>query len=196
MAQELTTEQQTLAMAEAAPLEVWKNVADKAAVASDDDQRLSPEALGRTARLAVAAWALAVNGDHATLTGLGPADVLYWLLHPVRKPWQVSPGPVVTRIDVCGLDPEARPPELDLSFRFTGRKRYDDRRQATGDPGGQAMFRGRFTMIQPARDRRGVPRADRLGRRDDPGTRSGRLAALDELAGRRRAAGAVRPGPR
>ena len=138
-------------MADAAPLEIWKNVADKAAVAADDDQRLSPEALGRTARLAVAAWALAVNGDHATLTSLGPADVLYWLLHPVRKPWQVGPGPVVTRIDVRGLDPEATPPELDLSFRFTGRRRYDDRRQATGDPGGQAMFHGSFTMTLAGR---------------------------------------------
>jgi hypothetical protein len=151
VAPELTTEQQTLAMVEAAPLEIGRNVAEKADVAGDDDQRLGPDMLCRTARLAVAAWALAVNGDHSTLTSLGPADVLYWLLHPVRKPWQVGPGPVVTRIDVWGLEPDARPPELQLSFRFSGRRRYDDGQKASGDSGGQTMFQGIFTMALAGR---------------------------------------------
>jgi hypothetical protein len=147
VAQELTTGQQTVAMVEAAPLEIRANVAHKADVAGEYDQRLRPDMLGRAARLAVAAWALAVNGDHSQLTSLGPADVLYWLLHPVRKPWQVAPGLVVTRIDVWGLDPEAGPPDLDVSFRFSGRRRYDDRQQAAGDSGDQTMFHGMFTMV-------------------------------------------------
>ncbi len=151
MAQELTTEQQTLAMVDAAPLELRADVADKADVAGEDDQRLSPDMLGRTARLAVAAWALAVNGDQSTLTSIGPAGVLYWLLHPVRNPWQVAPGLVVTRIDVWGLDPQARPQELDLSFRFAGRRRYDDPQKSTGDSGEQTMFHGMFTMTLDGR---------------------------------------------
>jgi hypothetical protein len=151
VAQDLTTEQQTLAMVEAAPLEIRDDVASKARVAAEDDQRLSPDMLGRTARLAVAAWALAVNGDHSTLTDIGPADVLYWLLHPVRESWQVAPGPVVTRIDVWRLDPEAGPPDLNLSFRFDGRRRYDDPQKAAGDSGGQTMFQGMFTMTLAGR---------------------------------------------
>src|SRR5580658_1323345 len=138
-------------MVEAAPLELRQNVADNADVAGDDDQRLSPGNVCRTARQAVAAWALAVNGDHSTLTRLGPADVLYWLLHPVRKPWQVGPGPVVTRIDVWGLEPEATPPQLDLSFRFSGRTRFDDVQKESADSGGPTMFQGIFTLVLAGR---------------------------------------------
>jgi hypothetical protein len=151
VAQDLTTEQQTLAMVEAAPLEIRDDVASKARVAAEDDQRLSPDMLGRTARLAVAAWALAVNGDHSTLTNIGPADVLYWLLHPVRESWQVAPGPVVRRIDVWGLDPDAGPPDLNLSFRFDGRRRYDDPQKAAGDSGDQTTFQGMITMTLAGR---------------------------------------------
>ena len=170
MAQDLTTEQQTLAMVEAAPLEIRDDVASKARVAAEDDQRLSLDMLGRTARLAVAAWALAVNGDHSTLTNIGPADVLYWLLHPVRKPWQVGPGPVVTRIDVWGLEPDARPPELQLSFRFSGRRRYDDGQKASGDSGGQTMFQGIFTMALAGRGSAVLCTFLRVDDPDDRGT--------------------------
>jgi hypothetical protein len=151
VAPELTTEQETLAMVEAAALEIRDDVASKARVAGAGNQRLGPDMVRRTARLAVAAWALAVNGDHSTLTSIGPADIAYWLLHPVRERWQVAPGPVVTRIDVWRLDPDAEPPDLDLSFRFAGRRRYDDPQQAAGDSGEQTMFHGVFTMTLSGR---------------------------------------------
>jgi hypothetical protein len=146
-----TAEQRILAMVEAASLELGPALADQAEAAGEHDPRLGQDRLRRTARLAVAAWALALSGDHSVLTNVGPAEALYWLLHPVGEPWQVAPGPVVTHIVVWGLDAEASPPEFNLSFDFSGHRRYDDRPDEAGDGPDPTLFRGIFTMTLSGR---------------------------------------------
>jgi hypothetical protein len=91
----------------------------------------------RAARLVVAAWVAAVDGDDSALRALaelalpGSAgddddghDVVYDLLHPVRKDWVIAPDPEVTGIEVCRLDLSADVPELTVEWRFTGSQRY------------------------------------------------------------------------
>jgi hypothetical protein len=77
----------------------------------------------RGARLAVAAWATAVNGDDSRLASMADPDAANWLLHPVRKAWAIAPGPVVTEITIWTVKPAAEPPELGVTWRFTGRQR-------------------------------------------------------------------------
>jgi hypothetical protein len=198
VAPENTTECDARAMVLAAPLEIPRNVAAKADVASDNDVRLSEEALARTARQAVAAWAMAVNGHHDALVLIGPADVLYWLLHPVRKCWQIAPGPVVTRITVWDLDPEESPPELSLSFRFTGAARYDDLQAAAGSRG-ETEFQGILTLAVSGPDARPWQLKDaRISTLDDyyGYVFTSRAETPEEFRRRTRsAAGPVRSGP-
>lgn len=91
------------------------------AIRDAGDARLSAGHVSAAARRAVAAWASAVAGDGAALAAMASADVAHRLLHPVRKTWQVAPGPAVTEIDVWALNAGAAPPVLKVSFRFTGR---------------------------------------------------------------------------
>ena len=77
----------------------------------------------KEARLAVAAWAAAVNGDDTRLASMSDPDVANWLLYPVRKAWAIAPGPVVTEIMISAVKPAAEPPELGVTWRFTGRQR-------------------------------------------------------------------------
>ena len=92
----------------------------------------------RAARLAVAAWARAVNGDESALAALADTpDRVGWLLQPEslspwRPQWTVAPDPVVTEVRIWGLDPVADPPELNAQWLFTGRRRWADPDQADG----------------------------------------------------------------
>ena len=78
---------------------------------------------GKAARLAVAAWAAAVNGDGALLASTADPDARHWLLNPVRKAWAIDAGPLVTEITIWKAEPAAEPPELGVTWRFTGRQR-------------------------------------------------------------------------
>lgn len=78
---------------------------------------------GKAARLAVAAWVTAVNGDESALAAMADADAAHWLLNPVRKKWVIAAGPLVTEIVIWQLDTAADPPELGVQWRFTGRQR-------------------------------------------------------------------------
>lgn len=80
---------------------------------------------GKAARLAVAAWVTAVNGDESALASIADADAAHWLLNPVRKQWVIAPGPLVTEIVISELETTADPPELDVIWRFTGRQRVE-----------------------------------------------------------------------
>ena len=82
-----------------------------------------PVMAGKAARLAVAAWAAAVNGDDALLASIADQNAAHWLLNPVRKAWVIAPGPLVTEITIWKAEPAAEPPELSVSWRFTGRQR-------------------------------------------------------------------------
>lgn len=80
---------------------------------------------GKAARLAVAAWVTAVNGDESALAAMADGDAVHWLLDPVRKKWVIAAGPLVTEILISGLDPAADPPELRVTWRFSGRQRIE-----------------------------------------------------------------------
>jgi hypothetical protein len=82
-----------------------------------------PAMAAREARLAVAAWATAVNGDDTRLASMADPDAAHWLLYPVRKAWAIAPRPVVTEITIWTVKPAAEPPELGVTWRFTGRQR-------------------------------------------------------------------------
>ena len=131
--------------AHTAALSVLASVAETMRQVGARDGRLDAELIASTARLAVAAWVMAVNGDVATLAGHSGPDAVHWLLHPVRKPWRVAPGPVVTQIDIWGLDASAEPPRLKVSFRFSGRQLADDPDQGE-KTGGETLFAGLLVL--------------------------------------------------
>ena len=78
---------------------------------------------GKAARLAVAAWAAAVDGDDELLASMADPNAVHWLLNPVRKAWAIAPGPLVTEITIWKAEPAAEPPRLGVDWRFTGRQR-------------------------------------------------------------------------
>ncbi len=86
---------------------------------------LGKDLAGQAARLAVAAWVTAVNGDESTLRSIADADAAHWLLNPVRKKWVIAPGPLVTEIVIWAVNAAADPPELEVQWRFTGRQRIE-----------------------------------------------------------------------
>ena len=120
------TESAVTAMVQAADLELSAAAGQTIREAGHRDERLGPDRTGQAARRAVVAWALAVNGDNSALADLADADVASVLLHPARKPWQIAPGPAVTRIEIVSLDLAAVPPQLRIAFEFSGQRHYDD----------------------------------------------------------------------
>ncbi len=104
-----------------------------------------PPTADEAARLAVAAWESAVNGDEAALAAMADPDVSHWLLHPVYKPWQIAPGLVVTSIDARdGADPGL----LWVYFEFSGRRRFTD---PPGPDDAETHFAG-LLQLKPAGD--------------------------------------------
>ena len=91
---------------------------------------------GKAARLAVAAWVTAVNGDESALASITDANAAHWLLNPVGKQWVIAAGPLVTEIVIWQLDTAADPPELGVTWRFTGRQRIEP----APEPGGAAPW--------------------------------------------------------
>lgn len=109
-------------MVEVAPLDIGPGPA--AAFTGNGDGWLGADLAAKMARLAVAAWARAVNGDGATLSAIADPDVAHYLLNPVRKDWVVAPGAVVTGIEIWGFGTSADVRELDVKWWFTGRQRH------------------------------------------------------------------------
>jgi len=107
-----------------ASLEVTPWAAETMRLAGERDNRLGASAVARAARLVVAAWAMAVDGDDTMLTAMAQSDAAHWLLQPGMEHWQVAPGPRVTRIKISRLD--ADQPKLQVDVEFTGRRRFDD----------------------------------------------------------------------
>jgi hypothetical protein len=113
-------------LVDAASLKVYPVVAETIRSAGSRDDRLDAGHVTRAARLAVDAWVRAVDGDDTALTAMAEPDAAHWLMHPVRKNWQVAPGPSVTQIQIWGLEAGADPPRLSLSFQFTGHRQLAD----------------------------------------------------------------------
>jgi hypothetical protein len=119
--------------------------------ASQGDSRLGPEEASAAARAAIGAWATAVAGRHAALAVMASPDAVHWLLYPVRKGWQVAPGPTVNEIEIWAAETGADPPRLRVSFRFSGRKQAEP---GTGPGEGDAdetQFVGMLNLgLEPA----------------------------------------------
>src|SRR5580700_4543119 len=90
------------------------------------DSRLGADAVIGAVRRAVAAWVLAVDGDETALAAVAEPQAAHFLLHPSGGRWQVAPGPAVTLIQIWGFEPEAEPPRVRASWRFTGRRGFTD----------------------------------------------------------------------
>jgi len=120
------SERENPTLVDGASLEVYPVVAETMRSAGSRDDRLDVGHVTRAARLAVDAWVRAVDGDDAALTAMAEPDAAHWLMHPVRKNWQVAPGPSVTQIQIWGLEAGADPPRLNLSFQFTGHRQLTD----------------------------------------------------------------------
>src|SRR5450631_2506745 len=127
-------ESESVAWVQAASLEIPESVAGTMRHAGARDERLAAEIVRSTARQAVSAWAMAVDGDATTLAAMAQPDAAHWLLHPVWKSWQVAAGPKVTEIAIWDLEADARPPRLRIEFRFTGWRRFLMSSSATYSP--------------------------------------------------------------
>jgi hypothetical protein len=164
------SEAQSVRSVHTAVLTVGASVAETMRRAGAREDRFRAERVVGTARQAVAAWAMAVDGDAAMLAAHASPDAVHWLLHPVRKPWQVAPGPVVTQIEIWDLEDSADPPRLRVKFQFTGWRLLDDPDQAE-ESGAETLFVGMLDLTL-----------------DDAGQRTWRLASghvqtLDEFLG-------------
>jgi len=116
-------------MVEAVELDIYPSAA--AAMTEAGGGWFGRELAVRAARHAVAAWAMAVNGDQAALAAMADPDRVEWLLYPDcyysrRRQWVIAPGPVLTELTISRLETDADPPELSVKWQFTGRRRWID----------------------------------------------------------------------
>jgi predicted lipid-binding transport protein (Tim44 family) len=95
------------------------------------DGRFAPDVLEIAARRAVDAWAQAVDGDPAVLSGLATSEATSELLYgaggSAGRARIVVRGPVVNRIRIIGLDAGAEPPTMTVEVDITGRRYLEDR---------------------------------------------------------------------
>jgi hypothetical protein len=131
---------------QAASLDIPASVAETIPRAGASNDWLNADRVGQAAREAVAAWAMATDGDDTALTAIAEPDVAHWLMHPVRKSWQVAPDPRVTRIEIRGLEADAEPARLRVTFQFAGRRHYEDPVQARGYADGVTVFIGMLDL--------------------------------------------------
>lgn len=146
------SERDTAGVVEGARLEVSPAVAETMRSAGSHDNRLDAGHVTHAARLAVAAWVLAVDGDDTALTAMAEPEAAHWLMHPVRKKWQVAPAPTVTQIRIWALEAGADPPRLSVSFQFTGHRQFTD--PTLADPsladrtaGEETVFAGLLSLV-------------------------------------------------
>jgi hypothetical protein len=135
---------------QAARLDLLVPVAETIRYAGASNNWLSADRVSQAARQAVAAWAMAVDGDDMALAAIAEPDAAHWLMHPVRKPWQVAPDPRVTRIEIRALEADAEPARLRITFHFAGRRQYEDPVQVRGDADGETAFVGMLDLERAA----------------------------------------------
>jgi hypothetical protein len=137
-------------MVQAAELDAYP--AEAALMTEAGDGWFGTDMAGKAARLAVAAWAMAVNGDDSTLAAIAEPDAAHYLIFPVGKDWVVARGPLVTEIKIWLLEVAADPPVLGVKWQFTGQaRRRDGGLDGTG-PGsaqpvaGESLFVGMLKL--------------------------------------------------
>jgi hypothetical protein len=116
-------------MVAAAELDVYPDAA--AAMTEVGDGWFGRERAVKAARHALTAWAMAVNGDQTALAAMADPDRVDWLLNPEsyhswRRQWVIAPGPVLTELAITRIEADAEPPQLDVKWQFTGRRRWVD----------------------------------------------------------------------
>jgi hypothetical protein len=131
-------------MVEAAPLEIRPGPA--AVLTENGDGWLGAGLASKAARLSVAAWARAVDGDGTTLSAIAEPDAAQSLLNPIYKDWVVAPGPVVTGIEIWSFDASAGAPELGVMWRFTGRQLPRAAEGSAGWAGYSGVFVGMLSL--------------------------------------------------
>jgi len=112
---------------------------------------LGLDRVSRTARQAVTAWLMAIDGDESALDGHAEPQVVNFLLRDPWKRWRVVPGVTVTRIQISHLETDAEPVLLDLTFHFSGTRHFPDPRLTTAAERaeGETEFVGLFTLALP-----------------------------------------------
>jgi hypothetical protein len=140
------SESESARLVQAASLDIRAPVAETMRHAGASNDWLTADRVSQAARRAVAAWATATDGDDTTLSAIAEPDAAHWLMHPVRKPWHVAPGPRVTGIEIRGLEADAEPARLRITFHFAGRRQYEDPGQARGDADGETVFVGMLDL--------------------------------------------------
>jgi hypothetical protein len=114
-----------MAAVESARISIGRGPAQ--ALTSTAESWFSAGQVVRTARVVVAAWVMAVNGDDLALRALaspGPSvdgggrDAADDLLHPAGLDEPIAPGPQVIAIDVVRLEPGGDGPGMSIRWRF------------------------------------------------------------------------------
>jgi hypothetical protein len=136
------SESESARMVQATSVDIPAPVAETMRRAGASNDWLSADRVSQAARQAVAAWAMAADGDDTALTAIAQPDAAYWLMHPVRKPWQVAPGPRVSRIEIRDLEAHAEPARLRITFQFAGRRQYEDPGPARRAADAETVFVG------------------------------------------------------
>jgi hypothetical protein len=130
-------ESESVRLVQGVGLDISTSVAETMRQAGALDGSLGADCISRTARQAVAAWAMAVEGDDTALAAIAGPDAVHWLMHADQGRWEVARGPRVTQIQVSALEPDGEPPRLRIYFEFVGRRQFTDPAQAEnadGDP--------------------------------------------------------------
>jgi hypothetical protein len=139
------SEADPVSLVQAARLEVRAPGTETMRQAEVLDDRFGADYVCSAARQVVAAWAMAVDGDDTALAAAAESRAAYWLMHPDRERWQVSPGPRVTQIQVWGLEPDGEPPRFRVYFEFVGRRHFADPTQVR-NPDGDPTFVGLLNL--------------------------------------------------
>jgi hypothetical protein len=127
-------------IAEVADLEFTGDARSAANDLSLADGRFAPDVVEVAARRAVAAWAIAVDGDASRLRALADPRAVGELLHPgdpSRRTRLVIRGPQVKGIRIAGLDAAATPPTMTLDVDLAGRRYVQQRDTAAIVSGSQ-----------------------------------------------------------
>ena len=138
-------ESESVRLLEGVGLDIPTSVGETMRQAGALDGRLGADCVSRAAREAVAAWAMAVDGDDAALAAIAGQDAVHGLMHPDQGRWEVARGPRVTQIQVSAVEPDGEPPRFRIYFEFVGRREFTDRVQAD-NPDGDPAFIGLLSL--------------------------------------------------
>jgi hypothetical protein len=133
------SESESVRLARAASVEINPLAAEQVRRAQARDARLGAEQVSAAARLAIAAWVTAVDGDATALNAMAEPLTVEVLLRAPWRRYQVGPGPRVTSIGIWALEADDEPVRLRLKFMLDGRPWYP---ADPDQPGTERSFAG------------------------------------------------------